>query len=58
MWERWYYFAPTASVPAPMAMTELDPAAWNIRIQISTAIFFDNPPIADPIVYTCQQNVM
>lgn len=40
----------TAKVPAPMASTALDPAACNIRMHMRTAIDFETPPTADPMV--------
>jgi hypothetical protein len=40
----------TAKVPAPMASTALDPAAWSIRMHMRTAIEFEIPPTADPMM--------
>ena len=40
----------TAKVPAPMASTALDPAAWNIRMHIRTLIDIESPPTADPMM--------
>ena len=39
-----------AKVPVPMVSTALDPAACNTRMLMRTAIDFETPPTADPMV--------